>query len=108
MSDTTALAEKPRQSAAPQANSEEHRHWFAGYGGGEEMPLGGYALLMGLYNAAVAGVLVAAHRAGRLPERIPTRDLLLLGVATHKLSRLITRDWVTSPLRAPFTQYEGT
>jgi len=28
-------------------------------------------------------------------------------VATHKLSRLIARDPVTSPLRAPFTEYRG-
>jgi len=28
--------------------------------------------------------------------------------ATHKLSRLIARDPVTSPLRAPFTEYRGT
>ena len=28
-------------------------------------------------------------------------------VATHKLSRLITKDPVTSPLRAPFTVYQG-
>lgn len=32
---------------------------------------------------------------------------MLLGIATHKLSRTITRDWVTSVLRAPFTRLEG-
>jgi len=34
-------------------------------------------------------------------------DVLLSSVATHKLSRLITRDPATSPPRAPFTVYEG-
>jgi hypothetical protein len=29
-------------------------------------------------------------------------------VATYKLSHLIARDPVTSPLRAPFTGYRGT
>jgi Protein of unknown function (DUF1360) len=29
-------------------------------------------------------------------------------VATHKLSRLLSRDSVTSPLRAPFTTYRGS
>ena len=29
-----------------------------------------------------------------------------MGVATHKLTRLITKDWVTAPLRAPFTEYK--
>jgi hypothetical protein len=30
-----------------------------------------------------------------------------LSIATHKVSRLIAKDPVTSPLRAPFTRYEG-
>ncbi len=31
--------------------------------------------------------------------------MVLISVATHKLSRLISKDAVTSPLRAPFTSY---
>jgi hypothetical protein len=81
---------------------------FAGYKGGEEMPLAGYAALLGLYNAAFAAALLATKNAGRQsPERIGYGDLLLLGIATHKLSRLIAKDRVISPLRAPFTEYEG-
>ena len=47
-------------------------------------------------------------RAGgrELPERPRAADLLLAGVATHKLSRLLTKDRVTSFIRAPFTRYE--
>lgn len=41
-----------------------------------------------------------------MPERIGYADLLLLGVGTFKLSRIISLDRVTSPLRAPFTEYE--
>src|SRR5262249_11978998 len=44
-------------------------------------------------------------RAGRLPSRPRVGDLVLVGVATYKLTRVVTRDWVTAPLRAPFTQY---
>jgi hypothetical protein len=33
-------------------------------------------------------------------------DLVLLAVATAKLSRLLSRDRVTSALRAPFTRFE--
>jgi hypothetical protein len=33
--------------------------------------------------------------------------VLLLGVATHKLSRIVTKDFVTAPLRAPFTRRQG-
>lgn len=34
-------------------------------------------------------------------------DLALITFATHKLSRLITKERVTSALRAPFTRYQG-
>ncbi len=33
-------------------------------------------------------------------------DLLLLGIATHKLSRIATKDLVTSPFRAPFVKFK--
>jgi hypothetical protein len=33
-------------------------------------------------------------------------DLVTIGVASHKLSRLIAKDKVTSPLRAPFTEFD--
>ncbi len=79
---------------------------IAGYKGGDEVPLASYAGLMGVYNAAFASLLVVAHSTGRrLPPRIAYGDLVLLGVATYKLSRLISSDRVTSPLRAPFTEY---
>ena len=39
-----------------------------------------------------------------IPERVDTKDLALLGVATHKLSLIGAQDAVTSPLRAPFTE----
>jgi len=32
---------------------------------------------------------------------------VLLSLSTYKLSRIISKDRVTSPLRAPFTEYEG-
>jgi Protein of unknown function (DUF1360) len=41
-----------------------------------------------------------------LPERVDAKDLVLLGVATHKLSLIGARDAVTSPLRAPFTELQ--
>ena len=36
------------------------------------------------------------------------QDIALSALATHKLSRLLAKDPVTSPLRAPFTAYQGT
>jgi len=40
-----------------------------------------------------------------LPE-LNWGDLLLLGIATHKLSRIVTKDLVTSPFRAPFVKFK--
>ncbi|SCL41625.1 Protein of unknown function [Micromonospora pallida] len=73
----------------------------------EHRPLGGYLAAMGTY-AGVAGALAALVKAtGRpVPERPATVDVVLLGIATHKLSRLLSKDAVTSPLRAPFTRYD--
>ncbi len=79
---------------------------FEGYDGGEE-PLPSYAALAGLFNLILAVFLLVARKTGRpIPERIETRDIALLGVATHKLSMLVAQDAVTSPLRAPFTELQ--
>src|SRR5438270_7263185 len=79
----------------------------SGYGGGEEMPLGGYATLVGLYNMLFAGFLLTTRKLGRpLPERLPVSDILLLAAATHKLSWWLAKDRVTSPLRAPFARFQ--
>ena len=74
----------------------------------EPKPLGGYAVLLMVFNALVAafGVLLARSRK-RLPEQIPPGDLALLSVSTFKMSRLITKDKVTAAIRAPFTRYQG-
>jgi hypothetical protein len=77
---------------------------FEGYDGGEES-LPSYAALAGVFNLILALFLLIARKTGRpIPERIETRDIALLGVATHKLSLLLARDAITSPLRAPFTE----
>src|SRR4051812_11581363 len=69
-------------------------------------PLGGYAALIVAFNGAVAAGLVGAERSGRLPERYALGDLALMSVATYKFSRLISKDRVTSALRAPFTRFQ--
>ena len=77
---------------------------FEGYGG-EEQRLYSYATLMGLFNLIFAVFLLFVKGTGRnIPERVDTKDLALLGVATHKLSLIGAQDAVTSPLRAPFTE----
>jgi Protein of unknown function (DUF1360) len=79
----------------------------ARYESGERRPLQGYLLAMGAY-AAGAGALVGLGRGmgARLPERVGPGDTALVCVATHKGSRMLAKDTVTSPLRAPFTRFE--
>jgi hypothetical protein len=73
----------------------------------ENLPLRDYAALVGLFNATLALFLLFRKRSP-LPERIALSDLLVLGLAAQKISRVVTKDRVTSPLRAPFTKYEGS
>jgi hypothetical protein len=88
-----------------QAGHREHEH----YAHGEERPLPGYLTIMAVYGGLVGGLSALTGLTGRpLPERIAPTDIVLTAVATHKLSRLIAKDSVTSPLRAPFTAYQGT
>jgi hypothetical protein len=81
---------------------------FAGHSPDQERPLGGYAVLMASFAAVAGGFSAWISRSGReLPERPSPGDLVLMTVATHKASRLIAKDRVTSALRAPFTEFEG-
>jgi hypothetical protein len=81
---------------------------IAGYAPGEGRPLAPYAAIATIYGTATVGSLVLLRRRGHeLPERIGVHDVLLLGIATHKLSRLLAKDKVTSFIRAPFTRYQG-
>jgi hypothetical protein len=77
------------------------------YAGQIDRPLGSYALLLSTYLAAAGSAAVFIRRR-RLPLPRPTPgDLALGAVATFRLSRLITKDSVTSVGRAPFTRFEG-
>jgi hypothetical protein len=67
-----------------------------------------YLGAMTVFTAGWAGVAALARATGTpLPERYTLGDLALGGLATHKLTRIIAKDGVTTPLRAPFTVYEG-
>jgi hypothetical protein len=80
---------------------------FEGYKKGEDIPLFSYGVLAGIFNLIFALFLLVARSSGRpIPERVKTGDILLFGVATHKLTWMIAKDAVTSPLRAPFTELE--
>jgi len=71
-------------------------------------PLLSYLGFMSLFGTLVGAALLAAKRQGReLPAKVSPGELLLVGTASHKLSRIVAKDKVTSPLRAPFTELEG-
>jgi hypothetical protein len=71
-----------------------------------EAPLGAYGLLVTAFNAAgVAALAIRSHRKG-LPDGLATRDIALVAAATQKLSRIVARDRVAAPLRAPFTRFQ--
>jgi hypothetical protein len=77
------------------------------YEGAADRPVRGYAVVLGSYTAVVSVLGLVARGAGvRLPAQLGLADTALLGVATHKASRLLTKDAVTSPLRAPFARFE--
>ena len=81
----------------------------AAYEHGHHRPLGAYTALMATYGAVVAALTgLARRRRTVVLGGIPAGDLVLFGVATHKLSRIVTKDLVTSPVRAPFTTVEGS
>ena len=73
----------------------------------EQLPYRAYAVTVGVF-LAIFGLL--SSRVARNPKLLdqtpPSRDLFLLGVATFRLSRLISKDRVTAVFRLPFV-YEG-
>lgn len=101
MARQTTVTRRLAESAA-----EIHEH----YAGNADRPLGGYLVTMTVYSSVVGALTGAAVLRGReVPANgLSARDVVLAAAATHKLSNLLARDPVTSPLRAPFTTYEGT
>lgn len=70
--------------------------------------LAGYSATMAVFSTAVAGVaLLGRLRGRRLPASYPITDVVLGALATHKFARIISKDGVTTPLRAPFTEFEA-
>ncbi len=69
-------------------------------------PLGGYAALLALYGAGVSAAFVGL-RSRKDRVRLPSaRELVVLALATQRLSRIISKDSVMAPLRKPFTRFE--
>lgn len=78
---------------------------FAGYSR-DQRPLAGYAVLAGLFAVGLSAGIGSIANGKRRSEELGWNELLLLGVATHKLTRIATKDLVTSPFRAPFVKFK--
>jgi len=68
---------------------------------------GSYTAFVAAYNLAFAGALLGARLTRRKLPKPGLDEIVLYGVATHKLSRLLTKEKVTAPLRAPFAEYDA-
>lgn len=88
------------------ANAREEA---SAYRQGEDRPLGGYLAIMAVFGALLAGAVgLAAAQRRRTSLTVTPWDVTLLAAGTHKLSRTLSKDAVTSPLRVPFTRYSET
>ncbi len=88
-------------------DSENPQELFEGYDADDEVPLGAYATLVGVFSSIFALFLLIVRLTGReLPGRIRFADLALLGAASHKLSWIVSNASVTSFIRAPVTELQ--
>jgi len=70
-------------------------------------PHGAYAAIVATFGAGLAGAGLLARVLGRDPLEQRPLDLVMLGAATFKGARTISRDEVTSFLRDPFVEGEA-
>lgn len=98
------VADKPVSRITDSDSPEE---LFESYDESDEVPIGAYATLVGVFGGIFFLFLLLARLMGReLPERVKLADLALLGVSSHKLSYILSNASVTSFLRAPVTELQ--
>jgi len=75
--------------------------------GGTHAHIPGYAGALALFGTSViAAGATALVRGDEPPDSFVARDLVLGALATQKFTRILAKDAVTTPLRAPFTEFE--
>src|SRR2546423_8399389 len=61
--------------------------------------------MLAFYLASVSALMGIAIEKDLVPKKPRLIELVFLGIATHKLSRIVAKDRITSILRAPFVSY---
>lgn len=82
--------------------SHEHRRRIS-----DPRPLAGYAVLLASYGGMAACLTIAIRRRSDQVKPLRYGELLLFGLATQHISRILTKDSVTSVLRAPMVSFDG-
>ena len=94
--------------AGDQGLAEQLGEQADAYQHGHDQPLAGYAAAMAVFATGAVAARVGVRLSGRdLPESYGSSDLLLGAMAVHKLTRIISKEAVASPLRVPFTRFTG-
>src|SRR4051794_10334552 len=102
------MADDGTRGSGPAALTDRLADQKREYAGTEDRPLEGYLATLGAFGAFAGVVAMAAVTRGKnAPDRFSLTDIALTGIATHKISRIVSKDSVTSPLRAPFTRYKS-
>ena len=76
----------------------------------EQPPYHAYATIAGAFLAGLGAVSGIAAARDRPPQEVRTFDLAMLGLATFKAARVVSRDKVTSFVREPVVEghaYDG-
>ncbi|GAA0621575.1 DUF1360 domain-containing protein [Sporichthya brevicatena] len=74
---------------------------------GSDADEGAHLATMTAYSGLVAVAALVARRRGATVPSISAWDTARMALATYKGARLLTKDKVTAPLRAPFTRRAG-
>jgi hypothetical protein len=68
----------------------------------ERRPLGSYALLSAIFEVGAYTLVRNPKTRERLERGVPWADLVLIGIATHKVTRIVAKDRVMASVRSPF------
>lgn len=96
-----------RDPARDSARAKPLERELDAYDPERERPLSAYTAITAVFSAVSVAALVALEARGKGPRKVSPLEAIRIGVATHKLARLLAKDKVTSAYRAPFVRFES-